>query len=616
MTLQQYYSNNKQYGSRFYTDTQIMDFTARHSFHGLMDKHARFVENGQLLRTEDWKLFVRQFTFPADDADEGWRGEYFGKMMRGASMVYQYTKNEELYAVLHETALDMLKAQDAEGRFSTYSKKCEFRGWDMWSRKYVILGFLHFHEICRDEALKERIVAALENHLDYIVSHIGDDDGMTPIGNTSGWWGAINSASILEPVIKMYNITGKESYLSFAEYIIDFLCTGNVNIITLALEDKLYPYEYPVTKAYEMMSCFEGLLEYYRITKEEKWLRAVINFADKVKESDITVIGCAGCMHELFNHAAEAQTDTDYDGVMQETCVTVTWMKLCSHLLLLTGEAKYADYIEESLYNALYGSVNTERRTENGGFMFDSYSPLTFSTRGRFIGGHKNIAEDKYYGCCAAIGAAGVALPMMLSATVTDGGIALNYYERGQISARDVTLSLDTDYPADGKIRITIDETKEQEWTLHLRIPAFAGHGTMLYINGEPSSLTPNKNACYIKLTRTWLKGDTVELVIDMNPRILHPMGVDGKPESKNYFAVLYGPLVLARDTSFTDAGTAMALTDDKVTVTPSDHGDHNCTLRATVTLSGKAELDMADYASCGKTWNGDSVTEAWIKCL
>ena len=616
MTLQQYYSNNKQYGSRFYTDTQIMDMTAHKSFHGLMDKHARFVENGQLLRTEDWKLFVRQFTFPADDADEGWRGEYFGKMMRGASMVYQYTKNEELYAVLHETALDMLKAQDAEGRFSTYSKKCEFRGWDVWSRKYVILGFLHFHEICRDEALKERIVAALEKHLDYIVSHIGDGDGMTPIGKTSGWWGCINSASILEPVIKMYNITGKESYLSFAEYIIDFLCTGNVNIITLALEDKLYPYEYPVTKAYEMMSCFEGLLEYYRITKDEKWLRAVINFADKVKESDITVIGCAGCMHELFNHAASTQTDTDYDGVMQETCVTVTWMKLCSHLLLLTGEAKYADYIEESLYNALYGSVNTGRRTENGGFMFDSYSPLTFSTRGRFIGGHKDIAEDRYYGCCAAIGAAGVALPMMLSATVTDGGIALNYYERGQISVGDVTLSLDTDYPADGKIRITVDETKDQEWALNLRIPAFAGHGTMLCVNGKPASLTSNKDACYIKLTRTWLKGDTVEFVIDMNPRVLRPIGVDGKPESKNYFAVLYGPLVLARDTSFTDAGTAVTLTDDKVTVTPTDHGKHNCTLKATVTLSDKAELHMADYASCGKTWNEDSVTEAWIKCL
>ena len=70
-------------------------------------------------------------------------------------------------------------------------------------------------------------------------------------------------------------------------------------------------------------------MEYYRVTGVEKWKLAVIRFAKRVFASDITVIGCAGCTHELFDHSDVRQLDAAEKGVMQETCVTVTWMKLC-----------------------------------------------------------------------------------------------------------------------------------------------------------------------------------------------------------------------------------------------------------------------------------------------
>ena len=286
------------------------------SFKGISDRNARFVEKKQLMDEEYWRLFVEQFRSYLDDEDLGWRCEYFGKMMRGASVTYSYTNNEELYRVLTNAAEDMLTAQDDLGRFSTYSVEKEFNGWDIWGRKYVLLGFLHYCDICRDEELKSRIISALEKHLDYIVEHVGH--GKKEISETSNHWLCINSASILEPVMRMYRILGHERYLRFAEYIIDYLYNGKPNIFKLALEDELYPYQYPVVKAYEMMSCFEGLLEYYEVTKEEKWFKAVENFVERVRLSDITVIGCSGCKHELFNHASATQTDSDYKGLMQE----------------------------------------------------------------------------------------------------------------------------------------------------------------------------------------------------------------------------------------------------------------------------------------------------------
>ena len=108
------------------------------SFKGISDRNARFVEKMQLMDEEYWRLFVEQFRSNVDDEDLGWRCEYFGKMMRGASVTYSYTNNEELYRVLTNAAEDMLTAQDDLGRLSTYSVEKEFNGWDIWGRKYVL----------------------------------------------------------------------------------------------------------------------------------------------------------------------------------------------------------------------------------------------------------------------------------------------------------------------------------------------------------------------------------------------------------------------------------------------------------------------------------------------
>ena len=67
---------------------------------GIVDFTAKFVQNHQLLKTRLWDLFANQFVLRTDGSDGGWRGEYWGKMMRGACMTYQYTQDEELYKTL------------------------------------------------------------------------------------------------------------------------------------------------------------------------------------------------------------------------------------------------------------------------------------------------------------------------------------------------------------------------------------------------------------------------------------------------------------------------------------------------------------------------------------
>ena len=69
----------------------------RYQFREIIDQSVRFIEEVQLLREDLWKRFVNQFQEEDADAEGGWRGEYWGKMMRGACFVYQYSQNPKLY---------------------------------------------------------------------------------------------------------------------------------------------------------------------------------------------------------------------------------------------------------------------------------------------------------------------------------------------------------------------------------------------------------------------------------------------------------------------------------------------------------------------------------------
>ena len=379
----------------------------------------------QLTDDETWKIFVDQFRL-FSDRDKCWRGEYWGKMMRGGVLTYEATKNPELYSSLTKTVEDLLSAADENGRISTYPPDNELIGWDMWVRKYVMLGLIYYCGICEDKQFKKKVIAALIKEADYIVERVGNGDNLKSIFDTSQIYGGLNSCSILEPFVKLYGLTGYSRYFDFATMLIESGLCKDFNLIRTFLAGDTPPYKLKHTKAYEMMSCMEGVLEYYEYTGKTELLTAVENFVRLVLETDYTIIGSCGCTHELFDNSAVKQTEYSEE-VMQETCVTVTLMKLCFRLLLLTGDAKYAKVIEHSALNAMFGAVNNENQTmkradamvyssgypekvEHEPYPFDSYSPLYMNRRGRKIAGFKKMQNGRSYGCCACIGSAGTAI--------------------------------------------------------------------------------------------------------------------------------------------------------------------------------------------------------------
>lgn len=615
------YAKGTAYAPHTATDKLFMLENGSHHFSGILGNSIRIIVERQLLDTELWKLFVNQFRKgDTDDHNLGWRCEYWGKMIRGACMIYQCSPDEKLYSVIRETILDMLSTQDSLGRFSTYSKEKELDGWDLWGRKYILLGMQHFLEICDDPQLCSRVIEALRRHLDAILDTVGPaEENKKEILDASRHWQGLNSSSLLEPVMRMYNITGEERYLDFAHYIVSRGGIKEANLFELAYEGKLAPYEYPVTKAYEMISNFEGLLEYYRVTGEEKWRIACVHLGEKIAETDITLIGCAGCTHELFDHSAVRQFDAEEKGIMQETCVTVTWMKFCWQLLCLTGDSIWADRMEWSLYNALLGSINTDQVQVNNGLPFDSYSPLLPGTRGRLTGGYQQMENGTCYGCCACIGAAGLGIAGIAETVCAHDGVYLNFYLPGKVSTRTpagnpLVIFTSTKYPVQENVQIKFGLEKPERFVAGVRIPKWCRNASVR-VNGND---VPCVSGSYLCMDREWKNGDEIELVLDLNTYVITPECFGVSSSDAPYTALHRGPLVLARDERLgqhVDSPVSLNLLEDgSVQTILNSEQNFDCNIGVNVCQRDGTVLPLVDYASAGKTWTEESRMCAWMK--
>ena len=648
----QLYKNGEANFPRLSTDKFFIDYNNTFSFTEITHKTMTFTEDYQLLKEDLWVDFVNQFRDRIDGPDAGWRGEYWGKMMRGACFVYSYTKNKKLLEILTATVRDILTTQDERGRISSYTVGEEFNGWDIWSRKYVLLGMQYFLEINEDKELEKEIIASMCRQADYLMLKLGNTaEGKLPITRTAKHWYGLNSSSVLEPIVRLYNITGEEKYLHFAKYIVNEGGCWAENIFKLAEAKKLRLYQYPVTKAYEMTSCFEGLLELYRVTGEECYKTAILNFADLILEDEFTVIGSAGCTHELFDHSKVRQANTTNYYVMQETCVTVTLMKFFMQLNLFTGDPKYIDAYETAYYNGFLGSVNFEQRIAESrdlskacernpaivqvALPFTSYSPLTAGTRGGNIGGLKVMKNNKYYGCCVCIAGAGIGSVHKTALMTAENGLVLNLYIAGtmhtRVNGKPVEIIIDTKYPAENVVNITVNNPEKEEFTLMLRNPSFSAN-TKIAQNGKNIAVNDGYNTVVCKN-----ESENIELTFDMpltvvkpipygnqvlmnkviwgNNSIVIPTYDEEDPEAKNTIALQKGPIMLAQDSRFGyDMSAPAKILDNNGIVS---YEKASADFQNILTLKVKTEngyMTLCDYASSGKLLDEDNKAAVWIK--
>lgn len=472
-----------------------------------------------------------------------WQSEFWGKWITSAVAAQRYAPSPALDTLLLEAANKLIATQTPDGYIGNYSPDHRLQQWDIWGRKYCMLGLLDYYEL---SGYLPGLQAA-KKIADHLMAELAAAGGLIV---TKGNYRGMAASSVLEPVCQLYRITGEQKYLSFAEEIVrQWALDEGPGLISRSAVDVALRFPSPRNwfsweqgqKAYEMMSCYEGLLELYRLTGKTAYRDAVVNTWQNIYDTEINAAG-SGAAREMWfgGKALQALPVFHY----QETCVTVTWLKLSHQLLRLTGEAKYADAAEQTFYNALLGAVSPD------GQHWAKYTPLT----GQRLPGSGQCGMN--LNCCEASGPRGLFNFPRHIVMRSKEGASINYFVAGTYtlptpSGKELVIRQQTSYPQSETADIVIDPSQAETFAIALRIPAWSKRHKVT-VNGEPYSGSPGE---YLILTRTWKKGDVIHVEFDMRGRLLT---LEETPVSH---AIMRGPVLLAMDSRWAHYDVAKAFT-------------------------------------------------------
>lgn len=542
-----------------------------------------------------------------------WQSEFWGKWFTSAVLAYQYQPSAALKNKLDQAVTGLIATQTPEGYIGNYAPAKHLQQWDIWGRKYCMLGLLAYYDLTKDK----KSLQATRMIADHLIKELRDKSAKIVLqGNHRG----MAASSVLEPMVLLYNRTNEKRYLDFAKEIVQqWESSDGPQLISKATQPVAQRFPKPEAKdwyswqqgqkAYEMMSCYEGLLELYRVTGNEAYRKAVEATWENIRDTEINIVG-SGASVECWFGGAHWQTQPIEH--YQEVCVSVTWIKLSYQLFRLTGEAKYADAIEQSYYNALLGSMTTD------GADWSKYTPIN--------GERRPGSEQCHMGlnCCVASGPRALFLLPQALVMSREKGINLNFYAAGSYhlktpKGQNLELILKSDYPVNGRINLQVKLPKPERFELSLRIPQWSSLN-QLSINGQAIT-NPMQAGTFLSLTQDWKSQDELVLDLDMRGKILRTN------QPPQFIAIQRGPLVLARDARLGGASVDESISPvldkdgtlkiEALNVDPNTFwftGKAQFQLESYLESGAKPEfLNLCDYASAGSTYSAASRFRVWF---
>jgi len=283
-----------------------------------------------------------------------------------------------------------------------------------------------------------------------------------------------------------------------------------------------------------------GAARRFELSGENRYAEIASFFWDTVADSRSYVTGGSSnrehWLTEPYHLGAEWRQDANH----QECCCSYNMLKLSRHLFSWVPDEKYIAYYERNLFNHRLGAIEPE--TGNTTY-FLSMAP----------GAWKTLAtDDASYWCCT-----GTAMEEFakLSDTIyfhDSNGLYVNLFIASSVnwSERGLLLEQATQFPNEPKVTLTVRQAPAEKLPIHLRIPAWS-LDARVSVNGEPLEVVAEPGS-YMKISRTWKAGDTVELELPMQ---LHSESFADEPQVQ---ALLVGPIVLAGQISKGDIPTAL----------------------------------------------------------
>ncbi|CAN5356326.1 glycoside hydrolase family 127 protein [soil metagenome] len=353
-------------------------------------------------------------------------------------------------------------------------------------------------------------------------------------------------------LVKLYKVTGEDRYLKLADWYLQQRGQHNYDYSSTWITPEYWQENLPVYDQKEItghavraMYLYTGAADVGALTGDEKYMTAMKNIWEDVVYRNMYVTGGIGSAGD--NEGFSRDYDLPNESAYCETCASVGMVFWNQRMAQLSGDAKYIDVLEKSLYNAALDGLSLS----GDHFFYDN--PLASE------GQHK---RKEWFGtaCCPSNISRLIASLGNYIYAKSANGIWVNLFVGSNtnmmIGNTPVALNTETGYPFTDKIKLNVNPRVNKKFALHLRLPGWfkgeASPGNLYYfknyqyakptitVNGK--QVEAKESQGYLVIDRVWKKDDVVEYTLPMQVQIVKANAKVKADDDK--VALQRGPLI------------------------------------------------------------------------
>jgi len=357
-------------------------------------------------------------------------------------------------------------------------------------------------------------------------------------------------------VVEMYRTTHDKRYLELAESLINIrglMKNGeDQNQDRIPFREQTKAMGHAVRANY----LYAGAADIYAETGDTTLMHALNLIWSDVVDHKLYITGGCGALYDGVSPDGTSYQPKDIQQVAQaygrdyqlpnftahnETCASVGNVLWNWRMLQITGDAKYADVLEQTLYNGVMSGISLDCK----GFFYTNPLSSNDDLPYRLRWSRDRVPYIAYSDCCPPNVVRTIAEVNSYAYNVSDKGLWFNLYGGNKLSTRlkdgtPVKLTQTTNYPWDGTVIIQFENAPGKEFSVFLRIPGWCKNASLM-INGKPADVKLTSGT-YVEVSRKWRSGDKLILQLPMPVKF-----IEANPlveETRNQVAVKRGPMV------------------------------------------------------------------------
>ncbi|HET9872693.1 MAG TPA: beta-L-arabinofuranosidase domain-containing protein [Propionibacteriaceae bacterium] len=403
-------------------------------------------------------------------------------------------------------------------------------GHELYCAGHLVQAAIALHRTTGDS----RLLEIARRFADLIVRSFG-----TGAGEVDGIDG---HPEIETALVELYRETGEKSYLDKAQYFIDrrgYGLLGPDRFGSHYWQDHQPVREASSAEGHSVRQLYllAGVADLYVEAGDHSLRESAERIWAEMAATKTYLTGGIGAHHldESFGDPYELPNERSYC----ETCAAIASIMFSWRMLMITGESRYADVIERTLYNGFLGGLSLD------GQKYIYANPLQVR-EGHLAGGNDHDYRRTPWFHCACCPPNVMRTLAQLEHYVllsSSSEVTLHQYIPGRYGARlaagEVSLRVETEYPWEGQVRVVVETVPGGRFALTVRVPHWAG-GATLQLNTEPIPAEPRDG--WLTLVRDWRAGD--ELLVNLPLDIRFTRADPRLDAARGCVALERGPLV------------------------------------------------------------------------